>query len=124
MTKTADGAPPEADAESPESNFVRLRGRLSADPIEKVLPSGDSVWTFRVVVARAAPYRRKQRVDALECAVWTGRIRRSVATWHEGDIVEVTGSLRRRFFKTPSGSVSRVEVEVDAGRVIRRADHA
>ncbi len=123
MTEPAE-SPPEAATEDTQANFVRLRGRLSVAPIEKVLPSGDGVWTFRVVVDRAAPYRRKQRVDALDCAVWTGRVRRSVATWREGDVVEVTGSLRRRFFRTPSGTVSRVEVEVEAGRVIRRADRA
>jgi len=123
MTKTAD-IPPEVETEDPDSNYVRLRGRLSAAPSEKELPSGDSVWTFRVVVPRAAPYRRKQRVDALECAVWTGRVLRSVASWHEGDVVEVTGSLRRRFFKTAAGTVSRVEVEVESGRVIRRGDRA
>ena len=58
-----------------------LAQAVEALPGEKVLPSGDSVWTFRLVVPRVAPYRRKQTVDALECAVCTGRIRRSVAGW-------------------------------------------
>jgi single-strand DNA-binding protein len=41
-------------ADSPESiNEVRLAGRISAGPEERVLPSGDVLWTFRLVVRRA-----------------------------------------------------------------------
>ncbi len=114
----------EATAEVPEPvNEVRLAGRISAGPEERVLPSGDVLWTFRIVVPRPPPGRPGVRasVDALECAVWGGRVRRSVASWGEGDLVEVTGSIRRRFFRTASGAASRVEVEVASGRLIRRA---
>lgn len=106
-------------------NEVRLVGRLGADPQLRELPSGDTVWTLRVVVGRPprAPGKDKprQRVDALECAVWDGRLKRSVAKWREGDVVEVTGSLRRRFFQAGGATVSRVEVELARGKVIRRA---
>ena len=111
---------PESDTGS--VNEVRLVGRLSQAPEERILPSGDVLWTFRVVVPRV-PTRAgsRQTVDALECAVWGGRVRRSVATWAEGDLVEVSGSLRRRFFRAGGAAASRVEVEVSAGKVIRRA---
>jgi single-strand DNA-binding protein len=102
-------------------NEVRLVGRISQAPEERVLPSGDAVWTFRVVVARAEGGPTRQSVDALDCAVWSGRVRRSVATWAEGDVVEVSGAMRRRFFRAGGATASRVEVEVGAGRVIRRA---
>ncbi|MET0525520.1 MAG: single-stranded DNA-binding protein [Nocardioides sp.] len=103
-------------------NEVRLIGRVSQQPEERVLPSGDSVWTFRLVVPRPpGASRSRQQVDALECAVWSGRARRSVATWSADDLVEVTGSVRRRFFRTASGAASRVEVEVVGAKVIRRA---
>ncbi len=103
-------------------NEVRLVGRVSAAPEGRVLPSGDVLWTFRVVVARGSvrPGSR-QTVDALECAVWGGRVRRSVAGWAEGDLVEVTGSVRRRFFRAGGAAASRVEIEVTGGRLIRRA---
>ncbi|MCD4527384.1 single-stranded DNA-binding protein [Nocardioides sp. cx-173] len=104
------------------ANEVRLVGRISRDPELKELPSGDSVWTFRVVVPRApAAARPHQSVDALECCVWSGRLRRSVAGWRAGDRVAVEGSLRRRFFRSGHGVASLVEVEVSAGRLIRRA---
>jgi hypothetical protein len=37
------------------------------------------------------------------------------------DFVEVTGPLRRRFFRADGGARSRVEVEAVSGRRIRRA---
>lgn len=112
----------QANEDSEVLNEVRLIGRVSAEPEERVLPSGDTLWTLRVVVGRGAQTgRARQTVDALECAVWSGRVKRSVAGWRRGDIVEVSGALRRRFFQTGGGPASRVEVEVSSGRVIRRA---
>jgi single-strand DNA-binding protein len=102
-------------------NVVRIAGRISATPEERTLPSGDSVWTFRLVVARPEGHAGRQRVDTLECAVWGGRVRKQVTSWQVGDIVEVSGSLRRRFFATGTGRASRVEVEVAAGKMLKRA---
>ena len=101
-------------------NEVRLIGRVSQAPEERTLPSGDVLWTFRVVVPRPASSGRGT-VDAIECAAWSSRARRSVASWRTDDVVEVSGAVRRRFFRTGAGAASRVEVEVSRGRVIRRA---
>ncbi|MFB9312265.1 single-stranded DNA-binding protein [Nocardioides plantarum] len=102
-------------------NEVRLVGRLSAVPEEKELPSGDTLVSFRVVVPRPPDPKRTTKVDALECVAWTSRAKRSVRSWRMGDVVEVDGELRRRFFRTGSGPASRVEVQVTKGRVVRRA---
>lgn len=102
------------------ANEVRLVGRLSAAPEERVLPSGDVVWVFRVVVPRPDGGGRA-RVDALECAAWSPRARRAVTSWRDGDVVEVEGAVRRRFFRTGAGAASRVEVEVSRARMVRRA---
>ena len=101
-------------------NEVRLVGRVSQAPEQRELPSGDVLWTFRVVVPRPATSGRGT-VDALECAAWSARARRSVASWQPDDVVEVSGAVRRRFFRTAGGAASRVEVEVSRGRLIRRA---
>lgn len=115
ITSTAGEAPVHV-------NEVRLVGRLSAEPAELTLPSGDTLWTFRLVVERpGAAGGRGQQLDTLDCAVWGGRVKRSVATWREGDLVEVTGAIRRRFYAAGAAKVSRYQVEVGGGRVIRRA---
>lgn len=119
--KTGPQSSAEPDTAEP-TNEVRLVGRLSQDPEERVLPSGDSVWTFRVVVARRRrPGTSRQSVDAIECAAWSSRARRSVSSWSADDVVEVTGELHRRFFRAGGAVASRVEVEMASGRVIRRA---
>lgn len=102
-------------------NEVTLVGRVSADPAEKELPSGDTVWVFRLVVRRPEGTGSRQSVDALDCCAWTPRVQRSVSGWREGDQVEVTGAVRRRFFRAGGTTQSRVEVEVAAGRLRRRA---
>ena len=105
-------------------NEIRLVGRVSQEPEERVLPSGDAVWTFRLVIPRPTPPGGRRQVDALDCAAWSPRARRSVAAWAADDVVEVTGAVRRRFFRTGGAAASRVEVEMAGGRLIRRAASA
>jgi single-strand DNA-binding protein len=103
-------------------NEIRLVGRISQDPEHRELPSGDSLWTFRLVVGRTGDRATsRQSVDVLDCAVWGGRVLRSVPGWTAGDVVELTGAVRRRFFRAGGGAASRVEIEVSSGRLIRRS---
>lgn len=125
-SKDTDRSAPADPVGGPDAhNEVLLRGRLSRDPEERVLPSGDVMWSFRVVVARV-PVRAgsRQTVDVIECAAWSARTRRSVATWRTGDVVELTGAIRRRFFRAAGAPASRVEVEMLTGRRVRRATPA
>lgn len=104
-------------------NEIRLVGRLAADPVRRELPSGDTVVTFRLVVDRAPvaanTRQRTPTVDTLECAAWTKSVQRSLRTCMAGDVLEVEGALRRRFWRSASGAASRSEVEV--ARLRRRA---
>ncbi len=105
-------------------NAVSLAGRVSSTPIERELPSGDRVVTFRLVVAREqSPMtaKSKQVSDWVDCAAWGGRVRRSVASWQVDDRVEIEGALRRRFFRDGGGASTRLEVEVLTGRRVGRA---
>ena len=105
-----------------ELNEVVLVGRLSAPAEEQILPGGSELWKFRVIVGRPPTSASRATVDTLECVVWDRRPARSVARWRSGDVVEVRGSLRRRFFAPAGGGrVSRCEVEVASARLIRRA---
>ena len=118
------------DAEAGEApvNNVRLLGRLSAAPATVELPSGDVLMTFRISVERAAPGGSGrgpgQRVDSIPCSAWAPRLRRSIATWRAGDLVEVVGAVRCRFYQAGGATRSRVEVEATAARIMRRSSAA
>ncbi|MFX0539760.1 single-stranded DNA-binding protein [Ornithinimicrobium sp. Y1847] len=95
------------------TNEVRLVGRVSGEPTARELPSGDQLVQLRVVVDR--PPRRgdggRRQVDTIDVACWSARTRVSAQRLSEGHVVEVEGSLRRRFFATGAGRASRYEVE-------------
>lgn len=121
------GASNSQDAREGSRNEVLLVGRVSGEPVERELPSGDRIVQWRVVVGRPPPRRpppegvRPATVDALECVAWTAGARRTARGLRPGDLVEVTGSLRRRFFRAGGAPSSRTEVEVGAVRRLARA---
>lgn len=108
---------PGADPGDPDHNEVRLTGRVSGSPSERVLPSGDRVVSLRVVVRRRGP--GPTRVDTVDVAAWSGRARAAATRLGDGDRVEVTGALRRRFFRSAGSAASRYEVEASALRRVR-----
>ena len=103
-----------ADAPSGAShNEVKLVGRLGALPVSRRMPSGDVMVTWRVIAEREARSTGDRRVvDTLACVAFHQDVLREVGTWGPGDVVEVRGSLRRRFWRAAAGPVSRYEVEV------------
>lgn len=99
-------------------NTVHLRGRLASPPSPRELPSGDELWAFRLTVAR--PSGERGRVDSIDCSTTRARVQRVLERASLGDTVDVTGALRRRFWRGASGLASRYEVEVSAlARVTR-----
>jgi single-strand DNA-binding protein len=104
-------------------NHVTLKGRVSASPEAHILPSGDEVVSFRLIVQRspAARRRSKQPVDTIDCAAWTTAMRRVVRRLEAGTEVVVTGELRRRFSRGAAGPISRVTVELDSCQRAERA---
>lgn len=110
-------------------NEVVLCGRISMAAAERTLPSGDVIVTTRVVIERkhgrnrtTGAQRSKQRIDSIDCVAWTARVQRTMRSWRSGDLVFVSGSIRRRFYRTDSGPVSRVEVEVTEARRLATAE--
>jgi single-strand DNA-binding protein len=99
---------------SPYVNDVALVGRLSGEVEYKPLPSGDTVTEWRLVVERPPAARHRQKVvDTIECVSYDPAFRDLTAHWLHGDLIEVRGAIRRRFWRTPDGrSASRCEVEV------------
>lgn len=105
-------------------NYVLLRGLLAAEPLVRILPSGDELCSFRLTVPRSAQTHGRARSDSIDCASTRGAVRRTVGRCSPGQRLEVTGSLRRRFWRSTAGSpASRYEVEVSDARRLR-ADQA
>lgn len=100
-------------------NVVILVGRVSGEVVERELPSGDHLATFRLVVPREAPPPGRPRVDTIDVACWSGRTRRVAGRLGEGAVVAVEGALRRRFFVAGAGRASRYEVEAQRLRRVR-----
>ncbi|MBB5791416.1 single-stranded DNA-binding protein [Jiangella mangrovi] len=105
-------------------NQVRLIGRLSAEPEVILLPSGDEIVSARLVVQRPRPpagLGAPRRVDTVTCTAWASAQRRKLRVLEEGDTVEITGALRRRFWRSGGAGQSTFEIEIDsASRVARK----
>jgi single-strand DNA-binding protein len=99
-------------------NTVCLRGTLAAKAEPRQLPSGDEMVSFRLTVAR--PPGDRTRVDSIDCATTSAKVRRCLERADPGDRLDVGGSLHRRFWRSPAGVASRYEVMVTSARVNRR----
>lgn len=105
-------------------NEVWLVGRLADTPTRRELPSGDTLVSWRLIVDRIAAEKAGKsrgggRFDTLDCASFRAAIRRTTEGWRKGDIIELRGSLRRRFWRRASIVASRYEVEVFDVRRLR-----
>ena len=106
-------------------NHVEVRGRLSTDPVDRELPSGTPIVSFRLVIPRTTTVMTRgsnQRSDWVDCTAWSAAARRRATGWHVGDTVEVVGALRRRHYRAGEVSGSRVDVEMLGGRLVARAE--
>ena len=97
-------------------NHVQLTGRLGAKLSERALPSGDVLLVFHIVVDRDRP-KTATKVDAVPCHVTTRALIAKLGKFEPGEIIAVQGALRRRFWRTPQGIGSAVEVH--ATNVVR-----
>lgn len=97
-------------------NEVVLVGRLSGEVVIRELPSGDELVSFRVVVQRV-----DSGVDTIDCVAFRADVRRKVLRWSSGDVLEVHGQLRRRFWRSSGGPASRTEVEIASATKIASA---
>ena len=88
-------------------NDVLLRGRVSQEAVEKLLPSGDKVVEFRLIVSRD----KQSGVDTLDIGSWSSKSRRTALSLLPDEWVEISGSIHRRFWSSPAGIASRWQVE-------------
>ncbi|WP_299960333.1 single-stranded DNA-binding protein [uncultured Modestobacter sp.] len=104
-----------------DRNDVVLRGRLSAPPEFRPLPSGDTLLVFKLIVRRETPRPRGPRSDVLTCVSYLPALHRYAAAWTPDDVVEVEGTLQRRFWRTPTGTAVAYEVVCRRGRKVTRS---
>jgi single-strand DNA-binding protein len=104
-----------------DRNDVVLRGRLSAPPELRPLPSGDTLLVFKLVVRRETPRPRGPKSDVITCVSYLAAVQRYAAAWTPDDVVEVEGSLQRRFWRTPTGTAVAYEVNCRRGRKVPRS---
>jgi single-stranded DNA-binding protein len=90
-------------------NDLLLRGRVSAQATSKELPSGDKVVEFRLIITRS----EREGVDTLDIAAWSAKSRKIALTLKGDEWIEVSGSIHRRFWQSPTGVASRWQIEAD-----------
>jgi len=94
-------------------NDVLLRGRVSTLAVEKELPSGDKVMEFRIVIARS----NEEGFDTIDISAWSTKLRRTAGSLKGDQWVEVSGSIKRRFWRGATGLSSRWQI--DASEITR-----
>lgn len=102
-------------------NAISLVGELSVAAKERTLSSGLRVLTWRLTVRRTFVFTGGPTFDAIDCVAWQAPVCDKVALWGIGDLVSCDGFLRRRFWRSERGTVSRCEVEVHSARRQRQA---
>lgn len=86
-------------------NDVALRGWVTTIATERELPSGDVVVQFRIAITRS-----EGGVDTIDLESWSAKSRRTALSLKDGEWVEISGSIRRRFWKSANGLASRWQV--------------
>ncbi|GAA3447503.1 single-stranded DNA-binding protein [Planomonospora venezuelensis] len=102
-----------------DRNEVVLTGRLPEAVQIRTLESGTRIGTWRLIVRRR-PRGRGTRVDTIPCVSFDSGVIESVTGWLPDDVVEVVGSLRRRWWGREKPKASGYEVEIRAVRRLER----
>src|SRR3954451_22198686 len=74
-------------------NEVVMVGRLAAAAVPRLLPSGDEVVSWRLVVER--PTGSTPSSDTVNCSARGGRVRHQALGWEPGEVIEISGALHR-----------------------------
>ncbi|MER7502451.1 single-stranded DNA-binding protein [Nonomuraea pusilla] len=99
-----------------DRNEVVLVGRLSAAAEEQVMPSGDTVTKWRVIVRRRWAGKRPGKrggslADSIPCVTFDAATAEIVRRLEPRDRLEVRGSVRCRVYGPPGAKMFRYEVE-------------
>jgi len=98
-------------------NVVVVRGTLSSPPVWRDLPSGSSAVALEVTTEDSDGSKSSVPITMVD-----PRRPQEIEVLATGDEVAVIGIVRRRFFRTGSGTASRTEVVAED--VIRPSQRA
>jgi len=74
---------------------------------------GDKVAEFRIVIARSD----ELGFDTIDISAWSSKLRRTSSSLKTEEWVEVSGSIKRRFWRGATGLASRWQI--DASEITR-----
>ena len=114
MPAATDRTPTADRRTTTHRNEVLLVGTLQTETTPRSLTDGTDVVIFRLLVRRDD---EGAGTDSVECTSAAAGCRRAAAGWAVGDELEVSGSLRRRFYR--AGAASRPFTVVDVQRARR-----
>lgn len=102
-------------------NEIVLVGRLSGEPEWRPLPAEGRVVVWRLVVDHQGARSPQDAIDTIRCVTYDPAIQEGVCDWSHGDVIEVRGSLRHRFWRAPTGPRGLYEVEAASAALRVRA---
>jgi single-stranded DNA-binding protein len=88
-------------------NLIVLCGRLAVEPERKVFDSGSRLVRYLITVRSDAP---RKRVDVIPVTHWDPTDEIWDAEPVRSQRIRVCGAVQRRFWESPDGRRSRVEV--------------
>ena len=98
-------------------NVVVLMGRLAAEPERRSLPDGTPAVSFALAVNRSVPLGEGKFEDKLDgffdCDLVGNTALTVIDDLHKGALVQVTGSLHQRKWKTGNGAGSRTASKIE-----------
>ncbi len=62
--------------------------------------------------------------DLIDCVALDDELQERALVWPVGSVLEVTGAIRRRFFRSGGRTATRVEVEADRAELICAGESA
>ena len=94
-------------------NNVILMGRLTADAVLRMTPSGKSVASFSIAVERDYSQDGERRADFINLIAWGKTAEFITKYFNKGDMIAVRGSLQTRSYEKDGVKRTLTEVLVD-----------
>jgi single-strand DNA-binding protein len=117
-TKGAAVTAATAEATTVHRNEVYLVGEVSSTPEERTLSDGRGAVTFRLEVRTDSSAGGNR--DSLDITLTSPRARKAALAWAVGDLVEVQGVVRRKFYKVGAASKPFTVIEAERAKRLRR----